>query len=156
MLSSNNNFASLSTSECILKIATSAWRVRLLSNLRDDNGRRVGVSTCTRFIWFPDHPLTSRAANKVYSKKYVYSYFGRKKSPQLPRGLGCTFAFEELQRNKLSLPLICKIVKISKVAFFSKSQRSRLTFKWKLSIATNPINTVQLYLPDIFRDLTLP
>jgi len=34
-----------------------------------------------------------------------------KKSPQLPRGLGYTFAFEELQRNKLSLPLICKIVK---------------------------------------------
>ena len=157
MLSSNNNFASLSTSECILKIATSAWRVRLLSNLRDDNGRRVGVWTCARFIWFPDHPLTSRAANKVYSKKFVYTVISEeKKSPQLPRGLGYTFAFEELQRNKLSLPLICKIVKISKVAFFSKSQRSRLTFKWKLSIATNPINTVQLYLPDIFRDLTLP
>ena len=78
VLSSNNNFASPSTSECILKIATSAWRVRLLSNLRDENGRRVGVSTCTRFIWFTDHPLTSRAANKVYSKKYVYSYFGGK------------------------------------------------------------------------------
>ena len=38
----------------------------------------------------------------------VYRSGGQKNVPQLPRDLGFAFAFEELQRNKLFLLLICK------------------------------------------------
>ena len=56
----------------------------------------------------------------VYTGKVCIKLFPEKKKnlPQLPRGPGYTFAFEELQRNKLFPRLICKIEKkISKLAF---------------------------------------